>query len=120
MTDTTIMYKIRMADGTFSKGGSWPSFSKTGKVWKRKGDISSHMTQLSGQGRKLYRDRGAEVIELITTVSSATPIDSYLDDVITRAEQRAVDDAARIKKYREEAERAQYLALHKKFGGEKS
>ena len=36
------VYRIRNAEGEFSKGGSSPYFSKTGKFWKY-GPLKSHL-----------------------------------------------------------------------------
>lgn len=41
------VYKIRDKNtGLFSKGGSWPRFSKKGKIWAGKGPLNSHLAYL--------------------------------------------------------------------------
>lgn len=37
-----MIYKIKNKNGTFSKGGMRPTFSKKGKVWPSKAAIMSH------------------------------------------------------------------------------
>ena len=37
------VYKIRNADGLYSKGGTDPSWTKRGKVWQNKQGLSSHL-----------------------------------------------------------------------------
>lgn len=40
------IYKIqRTTDGLFSLGGNAPKFNKNGKIWKKIGDIKSHLNQ---------------------------------------------------------------------------
>lgn len=63
-----IVYKIqRMSDGLYSTGGSYPRFSKKGKIWKQRGHVSSHLTLFSeSEKKKIYGDCkvvGFEVVE---------------------------------------------------------
>lgn len=40
----TFIYKIKHREtGLYSRGGSYPSWNKTGKVWKRVGDLKGHL-----------------------------------------------------------------------------
>lgn len=39
----------RTTDGLYSTGGLSPIFKKTGKIWKRMGDVRSHLTQIRAQ-----------------------------------------------------------------------
>lgn len=58
-------YRIqRKKDGWWSKGGSRPKFSqKTGKLWHRRGDLSSHLAGLMASSRVEYE--GCEVVEYV-------------------------------------------------------
>jgi hypothetical protein len=39
-------YKIRnRLTGEYSRGGSWPSFTKKGKIWSTKGGLTNHVGQ---------------------------------------------------------------------------
>lgn len=39
MAKSDTIYKVQNADGLFSHGGTYLRFSKTGKIWKRIGDL---------------------------------------------------------------------------------
>lgn len=112
-----VMFKTRSRKtGEFSKGGAWPSFGKQGKVWTRRGDISSHFSQLHALGRDRYREHDVEVVELHVVEVAVTSG----NDWINAAEQRVADkQAARqraVQSYREQQERAQLKELVKKYG----
>lgn len=52
---TTEVYKIRRrSDGLFSSGGTYPKFSKKGKVWAARGHVTSHLSQLGDRDRNRY------------------------------------------------------------------
>lgn len=48
-----IVYKIKRGDGLFSNGRPFPSFSKQGKVWRRRCDLTAHVNLML----KNYRPR---------------------------------------------------------------
>ena len=48
MADNNSVFKIRhRPSGKFSKGGSRPAFSKTGRVWNGWGPVKLHLQQVS-------------------------------------------------------------------------
>jgi hypothetical protein len=86
-----IIYKIRSnKTGLYSKGGSSPSFNKAGKIWKRRGDISSHFTNLGGHGRTIYRAEDVEVVEIEIKEEciSTTSLNDWLAEAGARAAAR--------------------------------
>ncbi len=115
-----VMFKIRSRKtGLFSKGGVWPTFSKAGKVWKRKGDISSHFSQLDSHGRQTYRDHNVEVVEMHVVEVETTSGDDWLAAAQQRVEDKKAAAAERVRLYRERAEREQLATLLKKYGPQK-
>lgn len=88
MTDKTL-YMIRDPNtGLFSTGGSTPKWNTAGKVWKRRGDLSSHFTNLDSAGRRAYREAKAEVVTMEMVVSNAISVDEYIAASDMRANER--------------------------------
>lgn len=112
-----IIYKIRdRQTGLFSTGGLHPSFSKKGKIWKQKGHLSNHFSNVNQQA---YARRDCEVVEyeLIENEMSTASIVGWVD----AAQQRRDDREAAYKqsrlKYELERNRAEYERLRKQFEG---
>ena len=100
------VYKIRRkADGLFSTGGSRPSFSTNGKIWKQKGHLTSHFN-LVAQERPYLRDNKLtyDDCELVTFELTETEIDSIT--VSQYVKER--------KELQQERERAQERAWEKR------
>jgi len=68
MSEIRTEYKIRRrSDGLFSSGGGWPTWTKKGKTWKRRGDVGSHLTYaVSRRALGTYGDTPYEDIEIVT------------------------------------------------------
>lgn len=103
----TTIFKIRSRKtGLFSAGGAWPKWNTVGKVWKRKGDLSSHFTQLGNQGRTIYLEADAEVVVCETVVLEAVPVQEYLAEASMRAaDRKAAEETRRLIYQRERLER---------------
>ncbi len=118
----SIVYKIRRVDGLFSMGGSDPKFNKVGKIWKRKGDVSSHLTcvaETGWRGSRPYDECEVVAYELTETqVGDPISIYVYLQERAAKkllAEQeRKVRQETRQKKSRYN----DYLRLQKEFEDE--
>ena len=117
-----IVYRIRRkSDGLFSMGGTWPRFNKTGKVWKRKGDLSSHLGLVTeGRGgnermRQAYADCEIVCYEMTETESDVIT----LDDWLTEKEERKAAEERRRQERRDaaatERRRAEYEKLRLEF-----
>lgn len=88
MTSKTL-YMIRDPNtGLFSTGGTVPDWNTAGKVWKRRGDLSSHFTNLCGDGRRKYRDANAEVVEMEMVITNAVSVSEYINASDMRAADR--------------------------------
>jgi hypothetical protein len=102
-----IFFKIRNKNtGLYSRGGSYPTWSKLGKVWKRRCDLSSHFTNIGAKAATYYAD--AEVIEIIVTETemTAVPAIEYVNASKERAEKRKLESEMRVAQWRvSEAER---------------
>jgi hypothetical protein len=60
------MFKIKNTEtGLFSTGGSWPSWSKEGKTWSKRGHVTSHLTQTHDKKMK-YTGCVVEEYEMIS------------------------------------------------------
>lgn len=114
-----MIYKIRSkTTGLFSKGGMDPTFSRVGKVWKRRGDLSSHFTQLTTRGKAIYRENDVEVLEYEVREEEVnrTPVSLWIDQAAGRAAQREADAEAMRRYWQEQRERQQLADLQAKYG----
>lgn len=57
----TSLFRIQNTDGYFSTGGSYPRWSKTGKVWLKLAHVKAHLAMLSRRNPHPYLN--ASVIE---------------------------------------------------------
>jgi len=116
-----IVYKIRREDGLFSMGGSTPSFNKTGKIWKQKGHLTSHFSQLWRGTGSFNRDhvyKDCEIVPYELSEVQAGPgftIFEYLEE-----RKRKKDEADQARKERQEAwnkeqRRKEYESLKQEF-----
>lgn len=53
------VYKIRNQEGLFSSGGTYPKWSKVGKVWASRNALSNHLTLVNDGGP--YEERETRV-----------------------------------------------------------
>jgi len=108
------MYKIRQkSTGLFSTGGSVPRFTKKGKIWRRKGDLSSHLNLVSGR-KCVYDD--CEVIVLETIEVEIQDMSALLDETAERIEARKKEHDRnialwRLKRAEKELQEAKRAAL---------
>lgn len=70
----TFVYKIRnKLTGRFSTGGLYPKWTKTGKSWRTKTNLSRHLTLLGEKGVwHLYKN--CEILEYEVILTSSTPL----------------------------------------------
>lgn len=108
-----IVYKIRRKDdGLFSNGGAYPSFSKTGKLWKQRGHLTSHLNQV--HHRRVYDECEIVTYELSETEIDNKPMAQYLVERDQERERKAQEARER----REEAMRQQRYNEYLKLKGE--
>lgn len=74
----TNVFKIQLADGTFSSGGTHPRSAKTGKTWTKKGHLSSHFTGLSAEGRRLYKGARVLTFTSIISIDKEEPVEQHI------------------------------------------
>lgn len=114
-----IVYRIvSTISGLYSTGGSDPCWAKTGKLWKGKGPLNLHMNQLSPQGRRIYMNHEAYVVqyEIEETMQGSEPVTAWIQAVDKRQQKRDTAAQAANKARKLAEERLQYEALHAKFG----
>lgn len=116
MSEEIRMYKIKRADGKFSAGGMYPTFTRGGKIWKRRGDLTAHLNQVRKNG--VYAD--CEIVEIVMIEQHVGTISlqewmSEVQDKKAKAEQKRREEyEARQRAFR----RQQFLELQKEFGDE--
>jgi len=126
MTDKkTIVYKIqRESDGLFSAGGSTPRFTKVGKLWRMKGHLTSHLTQLHNGngcwhagGPHVYA--GCKILQFELIEIPAGPemtVGEYLAAIHERKEVKEQKQMERRIEIERETRKQQYEKLRKEFG----
>lgn len=114
-----VIYRVKSRKtGLYSKGGTWPSFSKTGKIWKNIGHLRNHFNVLDARGRKIYKDNDVEIIEIEITeeVVCSTSFDEFLQEAADREQDRKDKRKQRVEAFLAEQRRKQFLELQKEFG----
>ncbi len=96
----TVIYKIQAADGTFSKGGGSPRFSKSGKTWARASDVSSHLAQLDDYGHAIYRRAQAQIVEFEVEPVEHHAIQDWMIGIVERRDKR--NKAAQVREDRQQ------------------
>lgn len=122
MMEPEIVYKIRRkTDGLFSSGGSSPSFSKKGKVWRSQSAISLHFSMLVKYSDSYYkRDylgvyEDCEVIAYEMKEIESKPAFEWADRIRERKEMRKQEREEAHRTWLEENRRKEYLALKAEF-----
>lgn len=112
MTES-IHFKIRRKrDGMYSGGGSWPRWSKTGKIWKNRGGLANHLN-LVRKGE--YVDCEVVMVKVIEIETDTTSVTDYINGIQQRKQERE-DAAKRAREERlKEERRQQYLRLKDEF-----
>lgn len=99
------VYKIRRkSDGLFSTGGVSPKFNSVGKVWKKKGHLSSHIAQavsyfstsVHARMKSAYAD--CEVVEYLIQETDIYPVTPIIDE---KQEKYEEEKRKRDEQYRE-------------------
>ena len=91
------IYKIKnMKTGLYSRGGFYPTYSKSGKIWKRKCDLSNHLTLAADT--ESYKDCVIEVLRVEEVPVEYLTIEEYYMPVQERREKA---DAARELRYQQ-------------------
>jgi hypothetical protein len=73
------VYKIRNKQGKYSTGGSYPRFTKAGKVWTSLGALKQHLDLVTTP--RVYKD--CELVELLSE-EHATPLLPVVRDRVLR------------------------------------
>lgn len=114
-----IVYRIRSRKtGLFSNGGTDPRFTTKGKVWKMKGHLTSHLTQLHAYGRKIYHEHNVEIVpyELIETEQPTISYDEWMGALLERRDATKRRKAEKQAEMDREIRRRDYERLKKEFG----
>lgn len=103
----SYVYRIKHPDGSYSKGGMSPYFSKKGKVWNTRGGLSNHLALLKdARNTDRYKGCTIEVYELSEVVVDTIPVSDWTLQPSTIAAKKAEERRqAEYKIRRIEAER---------------
>lgn len=112
---TETVYKIRRKDGLFSTGGTTPSFTKKGKVWRQRGHVSNHLAQMH-RPESTYCDCELVEYQLIEAEVGATLIAEAVAAMKERKDERKRRHKEWVDAYLKNQRRLQYEALQKEFG----
>ena len=113
-----LVYKIKSTKtGLFSKGGSTPSFSKTGKVWTNIGHVRNHINVLDNHGHRIYREQEVELVtyEIAESIVDVTTLDELLVQQANNQAQRDAERKSRADKWLKEQRLKMYQELQKEF-----
>lgn len=112
------IYKIKnKKTGLYSRGGHHYSevfqFSKTGKIWKRKSDLSNHLTMV---GPKHYsEDCIIEVLQVEEIPVEELTIEEYYTSVKERREKANAARELRYQQYKADLELKKLAELQSKY-----
>jgi hydroxyacyl-ACP dehydratase HTD2-like protein with hotdog domain len=83
-----IFYKIkRRSDDLFSNGGSYPKFTKKGKIWRTLGHLRSHLNSVGIlRGFQIYED--CEIVELVSNEHVLCSVRTELENAERREQER--------------------------------
>lgn len=102
MTEPTVttMYRIKNLDnGLYSSGGTYPSWTPKGKIWRQKNHLTCHLSLCPGK----YRGNiVVEAIEVIEIVVLQEPLTTFVAEATARKEKREASE--KIKRERQRIE----------------
>ena len=109
------MYKIKSRKtGLFPRGGSSPTFNKSGKVWMQRGHLSNHFGQLYDDN--VYDDHDVVIIEIVEGGESIEhDFKTWRDEVQKRANEREAAARRQAEEYHRQQRYKQYLKLKAEF-----
>lgn len=116
-----LIYKLKSnKTGLFSTGGTCPTFSKQGKIWRNIGHLRNHINQLGRGGQATYANNDVvmvayEVIEIEVETKTFHELVAESND---KKSQREAARKNKIEQWQKEQRRKEYERLHQEFGCE--
>lgn len=113
---TEKYWKIKQTStGLFSMGGSDPRFNKTGKIWKQKGHLTSHLNQISRFS--IHKYNNCEIIEYEVKPKevSRTSVMEHLISKKLEKEKQQQEAQARRDEIEKAKRKQQWEELNKEF-----
>lgn len=109
-----LVYRIRnKITGEFSTGGTYPGWSKKGKLWTGKGPLSNHLGLVKPA---VYKDADIVAYELVEQEVGVESMQEFLAAKMQRKADREAAEKARIEAWRKEQRHREYLKLQAEFG----
>lgn len=116
---SSTCYKIRRADGQFSRGGYCPNFAMKGKAWPSLRALNLHLAGVGRRADKVYAMCEVVTVIVETREEGAVSVADYVAGKERsrreRAEKEAMAREAAKAIREEEDERRTYERLKKKF-----
>jgi hypothetical protein len=112
------VFKIRRkTDGLFSTGGSRPSFSKQGKLWKRKSDLTCHINLVvsSYKGTSVYEECELVIFKVTETEVSSQLLREYIQEREDAKQQRELELQQARDRRAQAARKRMYEELKEEF-----
>jgi hypothetical protein len=82
------MFKIKNSEGLFSTGGQWPTFTASGKIFAKRGHVTSHLSQMTDKEKaRFYTGCTVVEFEMVETGEVFDALDWRPLDSTIRAKQ---------------------------------
>lgn len=117
LSRTKEVYKIQRPDGLFSTGGYKPHFSKTGKMWKRLGDLTQHLNivRSTAYNNNVYGECNILKYLLVAEIIQSTPIGKQIEGIKERECKKQMASWQMAEKRRKRERQDQYETLKREF-----
>ena len=114
MNTTIITYKIRRkTDGLYSTRGRYPTFSKTGKIWKEKHHLKNHLRLYSTNTE--YSDCEVVQFEMREISDLNTSVTDWLTEIAEQKEINKIKSQRRKNAIELKEKHELYLQLKQQF-----
>lgn len=112
-----IIYRIQNSKGLFSSGGMFPVFKKIGKIWKRKGDLHSHLLCAikNINIKSIYNNCRIVSYKIEEIELEEKPVLEFISELEDSSKKKEESRKEAWQKYIESQERKQPEELKKKY-----
>ncbi len=111
-----IIYRIRNKEtGLYSLGGSYPSFSKKGKIWKSKANLTNHFSHVNKSYYIRYNNCEIISFEVSEIENGKEDVSIYLQKIRDKEELRMKQQKERQEVIQKQQRKEQWEKLNKEF-----
>jgi hypothetical protein len=116
MNDRMVYKIVRVDDGLYSSGGTYPTFGKNGKIWTTRGGLTIHLMENWHRLQEKYSN--CNIIEYKMLINDVIHPQDYVVDIKAKKQEKADKKggarAIKMKKQRHN----EYLRLKEEFENE--